>query len=475
MRKKWTLGLGAICIGLSSFCDWAPDQVRSVGEGVNVLFIAIDDLRPELGCYGSRLAITPNLDAFANKAHVFDRAVCAVPVCGASRASLMTGLRPHDDRFRTFASRADEDAPGVPIIAAWFKEHGYVTVSNGKILHKNKDSMGAWSEKAWRPERDFRDYQNPENLALVEGGGQGPAVEYGNPNAVYGDELTLEKSLADLERLSRGGQPFFLGVGFFKPHLPFCAPGQFWDLHNPDSIGLAENRYAPKNVPEAALHSYGELRKYKGIPDDVNVGVPDSTQRVLRHGYFACVSYVDHLLGRLLEKLEELGLEENTVVVIWGDHGWQLGEHNLWAKHCNFQTSLRVPLLLRLPGQTEGFRVSSMAELTDLYPTLCSIAGLEKPVHLEGTDLSAVLGLRGDSMRRSTFSKFHGGETVTTAMYSYTEFRSRKTGKAVGEMLFDLERDPNENNNVVSELEYRQVMLSLSSKLDSLRRLAKRP
>ena len=475
MKTKLTTGLVAMCIGLASVCALVPNQDHTLEDPINVLFIAIDDLRPELGCYGSRFAITPNLDAFATKAYVFDRAVCAVPVCGASRASLMTGLRPHDDRFRTFASRADEDAPGVPIIAAWFKKHGYVTVSNGKILHKTKDSMGAWSEKAWRPERDFRDYQNPDNIALAEVDGNGPSVEYGQPGVVYGDDLTLEKSLADLERLSRSDSPFFLGVGFFKPHLPFCAPGQFWDLHNPDSIGLADNRYAPENVPKAAMHSYGELRKYKDIPDDVDMDVPDSTQRVLRHGYFACVSYVDHLLGRLLDKLDELGLEDNTAVVVWGDHGWQLGEHNLWAKHCNFQTSLKVPLLLRLPGQAEGQRVSSMAELTDLYPTLCSIAGLQKPAHLEGTDLSPILRLLEDSERRSTFSKFHGGETVTTEMYSYTQFRSRKTGEPDGEMLFDLTKDPNENTNVVLDPQYSQVKLALSSQLDSLRRLSRKP
>ena len=475
MSTKLAVGLVVMCIGIASVCALPHDQGQTGEDPINVLFIAIDDLRPELGCYGSRLAITPNLDAFANKAHVFDRAVCAVPVCGASRASLMTGLRPHDNRFRTFASRADEDAPGVPIIAAWFKKHGYVTVSNGKILHKTNDSMGAWSEKAWRPDRDFRDYQNPENIALAERDGHGPAVEYGHSDAVYGDDLTLKKSLEDLDRLSRSDSPFFLGVGFFKPHLPFCAPGQFWDLHNPDSIGLADNRYAPENAPKASMHSYGELRKYKDIPDDVNVDVPDSTQLVLRHGYFACVSYVDHLLGRLFDKLDELGLNDNTAVVVWGDHGWQLGEHNLWAKHCNFQTSLRVPLLIRLPGQSEGHMVSSMAELTDLYPTLCSIAGLQKPAHLEGTDLGPVLGLLGGAGRRSAFSKFHGGETVTTEMYSYTEFKNRKTGEPAGEMMFDLTKDPDENTNVVSEPEYSQIKLALSSQLDSLRRPSNRP
>ena len=301
-----------------------------VQSPVNVLFVAIDDLRPELGCYGSSTAITPNFDAFAQEAFVFERAVCAVPVCGASRASVMTGLRPNEDRFRTFSSRADEDAPEAPTMAEWLKVHGYTAVSNGKILHKNLDSKDGWSEKPWRPDRIFRDYQNPENMRIVSLGGHGPATERGGESAVYADDLILEKSISDLERLSLGEDPFFLGVGFFKPHLPFCAPERFWDLYDPDSIGYAPNRYAPKYAPEEAMHSFGELRAYDDIPSESHLDVPDSMQLILRHGYHACVSYVDHLFGQLIQKLEDSGLADNTLVVVWGDHGWQLGEHNLW-------------------------------------------------------------------------------------------------------------------------------------------------
>ena len=185
-----------------------------VPSPVNVLFVAIDDLRPELGCYGSSTAITPNFDAFAQEAFVFERAVCAVPVCGASRASVMTGLRPNEDRFRTFSSRADEDAPEAPTMAEWLKVHGYTAVSNGKILHKNLDSKDGWSEKPWRPDRIFRDYQNPENMRIVALGGHGPATERGGESAVYADDLILEKSISDLERLSLGEDPFFWESAF---------------------------------------------------------------------------------------------------------------------------------------------------------------------------------------------------------------------------------------------------------------------
>ena len=443
-----------------------------VPSPVNVLFVAIDDLRPELGCYGSSTAITPNFDAFAQEAFVFERAVCAVPVCGASRASVMTGLRPNEDRFRTFSSRADEDAPEAPTMAEWLKAHGYTAVSNGKILHKNMDSKDGWSEKPWRPDRIFRDYQNPENTRIVALGGHGPATERGGESAVYADDLILEKSISDLERLSLGKDPFFLGVGFFKPHLPFCAPERFWDLHDPDSIGYATNRYAPKHAPKEAMHSYGELRAYDDIPSESHLDVPDSMQLILRHGYHACVSYVDHLFGQLIQKLEESGLADNTLVVVWGDHGWQLGEHNLWAKHANFQTSLKVPLLIRLPGQEKGLRVSSMVELTDLYPTICALLGIERPPHVQGVDLGIAVDGQSTAQKRPGFSKFHGGETITTEAFSYTEFRNKTRTRVTGTMLFNLAEDPNENLNISDFSDAASIKAKLSSRLDSLRKVA---
>lgn len=466
--------LALLCISWAAVEIQTQTGLEPLDKRTNVLFVAIDDLRPELGCYGSPIAHTPNFDAFAESAFVFDRAVCAVPVCGASRASVMTGLRPNVERFRTFSSRADEDAPNVPTIAAWLKSNGYITISNGKILHKNQDSKDAWSEQPWRPQRNFRDYQNPENVAAVNAGGHGPATERGLSSAIYGDDLTLERSLADLERLSGSDQPFFLGVGFFKPHLPFCAPEEFWNLHDEDSIGLAENRFAPQHAPEQAMHDYGELRAYEDIPDDTELDVPDSMQLVLRHGYMACVSYVDDLFGQLMKKLVDSGLADNTLVVVWGDHGWQLGEHNLWAKHCNFQTSLKVPLMVRLPNQSQGLHVSSMVELTDLYPTICSVIGLAQPPHVQGTDLKLVTSEFETAHERLTFSKFHGGETLTTKRFSYTEYRHKVSDKMLASMLYDLAVDPNENDNVTDSSTYASIKADLSLQLDSLRILSRK-
>ena len=447
----------------------APSTNSNNNQPVNVLFIAIDDLRPELGCYGSELAQTPNIDSFASKAFLFKNAVCSVPVCGASRASVLTGLRPNHDRFRKFSSRADEDAQGIPIIAEWFKSNGYQAISNGKILHKNNDSAEAWSEKPWRPQRDFRDYQNADNQKVALNNGHGPATEKGSNESIYADDEVLKKSLEDLEKLSNTDEPFFLAVGFFKPHLPFCAPTKFWDLYDAEDIGLASNRFAPDNIPETALHSFGELRAYSDIPDDGDIAIPDSIQNVVRHGYFACVSYVDHLVGQLISKLDELKVAENTLVVIWGDHGWQLGEHNLWAKHCNFQTSLKVPLLVRYPGQAKSAIISDVVELIDLYPTICAAAGIVPPNHIAGIDLADITGMSGRPLNFAAFSKFHGGETITTNQFSYTEFRDNIKGESRGSMLFDLRTDPQENYNLTGIPGYADVQKKLKTRLDSLR------
>ena len=442
---------------------------HALPEPVNVLFIAVDDLRPELGCYGSTLAKTPCIDSLASNAFVFEHAICSVPVCGASRASVMTGLRPNHSRFIKFSSRADEDAPGIPIIAEWFKSKGYKTLSNGKILHKNKDSADAWSEKPWRPKRDFRDYQEAKNQMIASTKGHGPATEKGSNDAVYADDEILERSLNDLENLARTDDPFFLAVGFFKPHLPFCAPTRFWDLYSAEDIGLANNRFTPENAPEAALHSFGELRAYTDIPNDDCTAVPDSTQNRLRHGYFACVSYVDHLVGQLISKLSELDIAEETMIVLWGDHGWQLGEHNLWAKHCNFQTSLQVPLIIKYPNQTENVRVKQVVELIDLYPTLCEAAGIASPKHIQGVDLKRVTNSSIRTKRFEAFSKFHGGETITTSEYSYTEFRGKQNSHLRGTMLYDLRSDPEENHSVAGKSGYAEIEEKLKSRLDSLR------
>ncbi len=270
----------------------------------NVLFIAVDDLRPELGCYGCDHMHTPHMDRLGARGVLFDRAYCNYPVCGASRSSLMTGLRPTPSRFRTWNCSTEKDAPGVVPLNAHFTQNGYYAVANGKIFNNPGDCEYGWSEPDWRP-GPMR-YHVPENLRIhlernVDGR-RGPATESADaPIEEYRDGEVLTKSLTDLRRLAGKEEPFFLAVGFYKPHLPFVAPRKYWELYDRNKIKLPETYRRPPNAPSMAIHSFGELRAYSDIPAKGPAG--DDMAVTLIHGYCACVSFVDGLVGVLLKEL----------------------------------------------------------------------------------------------------------------------------------------------------------------------------
>ena len=228
----------------------------------------------------------------------------------------------------------------------------------------------------WRADKNWRDYQTTNNIKIAEeNNGVANAFEKGeNIKDLYADTKMVSKAINELNILNQSHQPFFLAIGFLKPHLPFNAPKEFWDMYDEKDIQLASNRYQPKNSPKISMHNYGELRYYTNIPNDRTLGIPDSTQIKLIHGYYACVSYIDYEIGRLINHLKKLKIYDNSIIVLWGDHGWQLGEHNLWAKHCNYQTSLKVPLLIKYNNQKTQHKINSVVELLDLYPTLCDLS-----------------------------------------------------------------------------------------------------
>lgn len=436
----------------------------------NIFLVILDDLRPELGCYGSSLAKTPNLDRFAASAHLFEQALVGVPVCGASRASMFSGLRPTPERFLRHDSRIDEDVPEARHLPCLLAEAGYVTGSNGKILHHPYDGRDCWTRPVWKPATArYMDVIMPASAALGDSLGHGPAFEIAPNNAVYMDQRTLSKTVEDLRELAARpdtAPPFFLGMGIFKPHLPFTAHQMFWDLYDPAEIGLADNRYVPHDAPPEAMHNFGELRMYGNIPD--KGPLPDDLQLQLRHGYLAALSFADAVFGLAMEELAKLGLDKNTVVIVMGDHGWQLGEHDLWAKHANFQTSLRTPLLVRLPGQTSPSRIPNLIETIDLFPTICGWAGITPPAGTAGTDLTPLLHGQ-PAPDRQAFSRFKNAETITTSTHSFTEFRDPTTGAVRAEMLYDLTADPAENKNVASDPGNAVIRATLQAALDSLR------
>lgn len=441
-------------------------------ERPNVLFIAVDDLRPELTSFGADNMVTPNFDRLAKRGVRFDRAYCMVPTCGASRASLMTGIRPAKDRFITFTARADQEAPGVTTLNTHFQNHGYRTISLGKVFHNPADSKDGWSEPPTRP--NAKRYITRSSIAATvkdkKGRSRGPSWENGGdvPDETYTDGITANQAISRLRELaSRPDQPFFFAVGFTKPHLPFVAPGQYFEKYPVSEVQLPNNYFPPKAAPAGAVHDSGELRSYSDIP---KTGVlSEAKARELIRGYHAATSYTDAHIGRLLDAFDELGLSENTVVVLWGDHGWNLGEHTMWCKHSCFETSLHAPLVLVTPDSMKlesGVATSSLVEFIDIYPTLCELTGLPLPNHLDGDSLVPILKAPTTSIKEQAISRFKDGDTIRTNQYRYTIYRD-KGGQVTGHMLYDHKKDPGENVNVADDTAYAEVVETLAGLLQT--------
>lgn len=438
-------------------------------QSPNVLFIAVDDLRPELKCYGKQHIHSPNIDRLAASGVLFERAYCMVPTCGASRASLMTGIRPARNRFVSYLTRADHDAPGITTLNTQFRKNDYYTVSLGKVFHHANDNAKGWSEPAWRP-KDIPWYRNPDSHALhtqrqKQGSRKrGPAWESADvPDNAYADGVIAERAIAELRRLKEREEPFFLAVGFLKPHLPFIAPKKYWDLYDHEEIHLPDNYHVPKNAPRESIHTFGEMRAYAGIP--AKGPVSDETARNLIHGYYACVSYTDALIGKVLNELDRLELSENTIVVLWGDHGWNLGEHTLWCKHSCYETSMQIPLIVRAPGIKGGERRAGLIETIDLYPGLCELAGLSLPEHLHGRSFGPLLTDPDADWKSAAVGRFKNGDTIRTENFRFTEYVDKK-GRPASLMLYDHIADPHENVNVAGS--QKETVVNLTDELHRL-------
>lgn len=427
----------------------------------NVLLVMVDDLRPELGTLGSAHVRSPRIDRLAADGVLFRQAYVQAPVCGASRASMLTGLRPTHARFVSFDTRVDRDVPGVPTLADLLRGAGYTTIANGKVLHWDDDDLDGWSEPPWRVTPGGADqtaYVLPENRRLVAENGRGPAYEAAEvDDFAYPNGKVAEKSVADLRRLAREGKPFFLAVGFWKPHLPFNSPQRYWDLYDRSRVPLARDPQRPDGAPDAALHASPELRaQYLGIPPAPEP-IPDDLARTLVHGYLAAVSYTDALVGRVLDALDELGLADDTIVVLTGDHGYLLGDHGMWTKHANFDLALRTPLVIRAPGAARGAATDEIVESLDLAPTILELAGVTAPADLGGLSLTPLLDDprapgKGFAVSQwtSAISLDPGpwfGESIRTGRWLYTEWRDRD-GSLHARMLYDHETDPGETTNV---------------------------
>lgn len=457
----------AAVLSISLTIGFIACKTSAENKKPNVLFIAVDDLRPELGCYGHEQIQSPNIDKLASNGLVFVNAYCNVPVCGASRASLLTGIRPTSSRFIGFDAWAEKDAPEAISLPQLFRENGYHTISNGKVFHHLNDIRESWSEEPWNPaveSNSFLNYLSDENLQLLKDGQKRgfPYEKTDVDDNAYFDGQIAAKSIEDLKRLKKEGKSFFLATGFLKPHLPFNAPKKYWDLYPDENIKLPGNYFRPENAPDAAIHNFGELRSYYGVPAEGPVS--DETAHNLIHGYYACVSYTDAQIGRLLNALNELGLAENTIVILWGDHGWNLGEHTLWCKHANFKTSLNAPLIISAPGYKGNQKSEALVEFVDIFPSLCDLAELKKPAQLHGESFVPLLKNPSQPWKKAVYSRFVQGESVKTQNYLFTEWID-KQGETYASMLYDHKSDPNENRNIAVEEQMKDTIQFLHNKL----------
>lgn len=464
----------------------------------NVLFIAIDDLRPELGCYGAQHVHSPRIDGLAASGATFLSAHCQVAVCNPSRASLMTGRYPDTIRVWDLRAHFRDLNPDIVTLPQHFKAHGYTSAAFGKIFHNPLPDRRSWSEPNHWPRgtvgysEESLQQHRATRQRLQDEGKPPAAVQRVRPPATEiietdDDDAVLDGAIAKaalqrMEELADEDQPFFLAVGFIRPHLAFLAPRKYWDLYERGEIPLVADPSLPRDAPPFAMNTMYELRDYcdfLGTPTPLEGALTEEQQRRLKHGYLACVSFIDTQVGRLLDGLGRLGLDDDTIVVLWGDHGWKLGEHRSWCKQTNYEIDTRVPLLIRAPGMQPGIQPAAPVELVDLYPTLCELADLDSPEGLEGDSLVPFLTstIQSDpgtpSAAGEAFSQFQRrvdgrrvmGYALRTESHRLVEWREWASGAALATELYDHNNDDGEQLNVAGEEANQTLVADLRKRL----------
>lgn len=428
---KKLAGILFIAAFLISCKSAEKDQAPSFQQP-NILFIAVDDLRPELGCYGSDIAITPNIDRLAQSGLRFNRAYCQQAICSPSRASLMTGARPETTNVIENYTYFRDLHPDIITLPQHFRNNGYETTYTGKIYHgKFIDKEKSWSRDPANidiPKPRYPGaYALPENQEIYkknqagirakygEGAtshyalGRGPAYEKADvPDHAYIDGYHTLQAIATMkEMLSDDSKPFFLGLGFRLPHLDWNAPAKYWDLYDREKIPMTTQPNSPEDGAAMGLHASFELRVRHGIPK--KGPIDGELARTLKHAYLASVSYVDAQIGKMLDALDESGARENTIIMLWSDHGWHLGDMGIWGKATNYEIATRVPMIIstpNMPAEHRGKKTDALVELVDMYPTLSELAGLELPDHLEGFSFAPLLENPDRPWKKAVFSQY---------------------------------------------------------------------
>ncbi|TWU16621.1 Arylsulfatase [Allorhodopirellula heiligendammensis] len=453
-------------------------SVTVIAEQPNVLLICVDDLKPTLGCYGDAHAVTPNIDRLARRGVLFRSAYCNQAVCSPSRNSLITGLRPQTLGIYDLPTNFRIAAPHVTTLPQHFVNHGYEAQGLGKILHVghgNTDDAKSWSVPFWRPKAPS--YVLEESLAGLKkdksGKVRGPATEAAAvSDETYSDGKIAREAVARLTVASQTpAKPFFIAVGFLKPHLPFVAPQQYWDLHDPQTLPMPTLHQPPKDAPSYAPTSYGELRNYADMfGRDAN---EQATTRHLIHGYYAATSYMDAQVGKVLDAVDDLGLAENTIIVFWGDHGWHLGDHGMWCKHTNYEQAARIPVIVVAPGAVQAASTPAMIETVDIFPTLCELAGIDAPDEGDGVSFSQVLDDPESDARPYVTHVYPRGKRLGRAIrdprYRMVEWKNFSEPSAASEQaeveyeLYDYVADPQETQNLAAQRP--EILASMQAEL----------
>jgi arylsulfatase A-like enzyme len=489
-KCKWILpGLALLTPNFSTNLFAQKEQKK------NVLFIAIDDMKPLLGCYGDPIAITPNVDKLAAKGTLFTLAYCQQGVSGPTRASLLTGLRPDHTKMWDMTERFRAVNPDKVIIPQNFRANGYETAGIGKIFDQSHvpgktNDILSWSvpymdpadyfDKNVEPPTGYRgEYQSPEIREAMKTKGE----EYVHknmffatecvdvPDGAYKNGAITNGAIQFIDRY-KADKPFFLAVGFQKPHLPFVAPKKYWDLYKREEMPLAKFSQKAAGSPDFAYTNSGELPQYSDIPaavefsDIKNMVMKDDKARQLIHGYYACVSYTDAQIGKVIAALEKKGVLNNTIIVLWGDHGWHLGDHGLWCKHTNFEQATHSPLIIFDPS-IKSSKVNTPVEFVDIYPTLCELAGISKPEKLDGISLVSGMKSPKTMTKKYAVSQYPRDEnkmgySLRDGKYRYTiwvEWKNKVSSfdKIIAEELYDYEKDPLETVNQVNAKSYAAI------------------
>lgn len=491
MQRPANRFLAPIATALSVSMSFAYGAGR---ERPNVLFVSADDMRFELGAYGAPHVITPNLDRLAAQGAILLQAHCQYPQCAPSRSNVFTGMRPDTTQVYDVFTHFRRALPDVVTLPQLFKQHGYLASGMGKVYHSNLDDAASWSVPHWEPDLPPLQYVNAatsERMAAKRAeaartpglsprqraqAAYGPAWEAEDaPDSAYHDGQVTEKALDALRRHAAGGDPFFLAVGYRKPHLPFVAPRKYFDLYDPDSLPLARNPGAPIGAPTFGPVDGGEFRSYENMPAWPEP-IPEDEARRLKHAYYACISFVDAQVGRLLDELDRLNLADNTIVVFWSDHGFHLGEQSHWGKWSPYEWDTRSPIILRGPGVPARVAPTGLVEFVDIYPSVVELAGLKPPVGLEGASLVPLLSRPDSEWKSAVFSQVLRlrpednlmAVTMRTGSHRLTRWTAEGDRSDVRAIeLYDLASDPDETRNLANDPAYAVTLAEMITRLEA--------